>query len=147
MVSPGHPGAQKLSWRTIFSSSYVILGSTPREDGMGRYDELAKNQRRAVLDSQGVTEPSLRRAVAARAAALGGGPSAPAEITEQIPESLRAYVDSIALHAYEITDEDIAALRRTWSEDEVFEVSVAAAVGAGLARLERGLAILQGDAK
>jgi len=114
---------------------------------MGRYDELAENQRRAILDSQGVTEPSLRRAVAARAAALGGGPAVPADITGEIPEPFRAYVDAVALHAYRITDEDVAALRREESEDAVFEVSVAAAVGAGLARLERGLAILRGGVR
>jgi len=110
---------------------------------MGRYDELAENQRRAILDSEGVTAPSLRRAVAARAAALGGGPAAPEDSTGEIPEKLRAYVDAVALHAYRITDEDVAELRREASEDTVFEVSVAAAVGAGLARLERGLAILR----
>jgi hypothetical protein len=114
---------------------------------MGRYDELAENQRRAVLESPGVTQPALRRAVAARAAALGGGPAASEEILAEIPEGLRQYVDDVALHAWRITGEDIAALRRTWSEDAVFEVSVAAAVGAGLARLERGLAILRGGAK
>jgi len=115
---------------------------------MGRYDELAENQRRAVLDSQGVTERPLRRAVAARAAALGGGPAAPAEIPEEIPEGLRQYVDDIALHAWRITDEDVAALRRAgWSEDVIFEISVSAAVGGALARLERGLAILRGGVR
>jgi|tagenome__1003787_1003787.scaffolds.fasta_scaffold20693868_3 alkylhydroperoxidase family enzyme len=112
---------------------------------MGRYDELVENQRRAVLESQGVTERPLRRAVAARAAALGGGPVSE-EASAEIPETLRAYVDSIALHAYRITDEDLEALRRSGrSEDEIFEVSVAAAVGAGLARLKRGLAALKGE--
>ncbi|MFY9822560.1 MAG: hypothetical protein WAM82_14340, partial [Thermoanaerobaculia bacterium] len=72
-----------------------------------------------------------------------GGPAAPEESVAQIPESLRGYVDSVALHAYRISDDDVAALRRDWSEDEVFEVSVAAALGAGLARLERGLSILR----
>ncbi|HEV7509733.1 MAG TPA: hypothetical protein VGS07_32975 [Thermoanaerobaculia bacterium] len=114
---------------------------------MGRYDELAENQRRAVLESPGVMEPELRQAVAARAAAVGGGPAVGGEIVGKIPESLRAYVDSIALHAYRITDEDVAALQREWSEDAIFEISVATAVGAGLARLERGLAILQGGGR
>jgi len=115
---------------------------------MGRYDELVENQRRAVLESPGVTEPALRRAVAARAAALGGEPPAAGEITEEIPETLRAYVDAVALHAYRLTEGDIAELRRAgWPEDAVFEVSVAASVGAGLARLERGLAILKGGGR
>jgi hypothetical protein len=112
---------------------------------MQRYDELAADQRRAILDSQGVTDLSLRRAVAARAAELSGGAAAG---TGEIPENLREYVDAIALHAYRITDEDLQALRRAgWPEDAIFEVSVAASVGAGLARLERGLAVLRGGAQ
>lgn len=109
---------------------------------MGRYTELAENQRRAILESEGVTKPALRRAVFARSAELSGGPAAGAE---EIPENLREYVDAVALHAYRITDEDLKELRRAGhSEDAIFEVSVAAAVGAGLARLERGLGILRG---
>ena len=115
---------------------------------MGRYDELVENQRRAVLESPGVTEPALRRAVAARAAALGGGPAAPEEILAKIPAGLRRYVDDVALHAYRITDDDVAALLRAgWSEDAVFEISVSAALGGALARLERGLAPLRGGAR
>ena len=109
---------------------------------MARYAELAENQRRAALESEGVTDPALRRAVFARAVELSGGEAAG---TEAIPADLRQYVDTVALHAYRITDEDLQALRRAgWSEDAIFEVSVAAAVGAGLARLERGLGILRG---
>jgi len=112
---------------------------------MARYDELVEKQRHAILDSQCETDLALRRAVAARAAELGGGPAVG---KGEIPENLREYVDAIALHAHRITDEDVAALRRAgWSEDAVFEVSVAASVGAGLARLERGLAVLRGGAR
>ena len=115
---------------------------------MGRYDELVENQRRAVLESPGVTAPALRRAVAARAAALGGGPAAAPEIAEEIPETLRAYVDAVALHAWRITGEEVAALGRDgWSEAAIFEVSAAASVGAGLARLERSLAVLKGGGR
>jgi hypothetical protein len=112
------------------------------EDGMARYTELAENQRRAALESEGVTDSALRRAVFARSVELSGGVAAEAE---KIPESLREYVDDVALHAYQITDEDLQELRRAgYSEDAIFEVSVAAAVGAGLARLERGFGILRG---
>lgn len=109
---------------------------------MGRYTDLVENQRRAVLETPGVTDPALRHAAFARSVELSGGLTAGAE---EIPESLRKYVDDIALHAYRITDEDLQELRRAgWSEDEIFEVSVTASVGAGLARLERGLGILRG---
>lgn len=109
---------------------------------MARYEELVENQRRAALESEGVTDPALRRAVFARSAELSGGAAAG---VEEIPADLRKYVDTVARHAYRITDEDIQGLRRAGcSEDAIFEVSVAAAVGAGLERLKRGLGILRG---
>lgn len=113
---------------------------------MARYTELAENQRRAILESQGVADPALRHAVFARSVELSGGLTAGAGAgAGEIPENLREYVDTVAFHAYRITDEDLQELRRAgWSEDEIFEVSVAASVGAGLARLERGLGILRG---
>lgn len=57
---------------------------------------------------------------------------------------LSAYVDKVRQHAYRVTDEDLATLRRSGlSEDMIFEVTVAAALGAGLVRLRVGLAALQ----
>ena len=51
----------------------------------------------------------------------------------------------MALHAYRTTDQDIVALRTAgYSEDAIFEITLSAALGAGLARLERGLAALKG---
>jgi hypothetical protein len=112
---------------------------------MARYIELTENQRRAALESPGVTEPALRRAVFARSAELSGGAAAG---VEEIPADLRKYVDTAARHAYRITDEDVQALRQAgYSEDAIFEISVAASVGAGLSRLERGLGILRGGEK
>lgn len=113
---------------------------------MGRHMELVERLRQTVLEGRGKTDPRLRQAVAARAAELGGGPSGAEEV--EIPEGLRKHVETTARHAYRITDEDVDTLRRAgYSEDEIFEVSVSAAVGAGLARLERGLALLEEDAK
>jgi alkylhydroperoxidase family enzyme len=55
-------------------------------------------------------------------------------------------VDKVAQHAYKVTDEDVAALQAAGnSDDAVFEVTVAAALGAALARLERGMAALRGE--
>jgi alkylhydroperoxidase family enzyme len=111
---------------------------------MRRYSELVERLRKAVLDGRGVTDPALRQAVAARSAELGGGPDAPRGT--EIPASLREFVDKAALHAYRITDEEVAALRRAgYSEDAIFETAISAAIGGGLARLERGLAALEGD--
>ena len=96
----------------------------------------------AVLSTPGETAPSLRRAVEGRAAELGGRSSG--ERNEVSPE-MAAYVDKVALHAYETTDSDIEALQEAgYSEDAIFEITLSAALGAGIARLERGLAALRG---
>ncbi len=53
---------------------------------------------------------------------------------------LAGYVAKVAGAAYKITDADIAALQAAGrSEDEIFEVTVAAAVGAALQCLEAGM--------
>ena len=60
------------------------------------------------------------------------------------PEAMRPYLDKVRLHAYRITDGDVAALRHAGhTEDEIFEHTVAAAAGAGLERLEAGLRTLR----
>lgn len=110
---------------------------------MRRYMELVERLRSSVLQGKGKADSVLRQAVAARSAELGGGPAAPSG--PAIPAALRDFVDKTALHAHQITDEEIQALLRAgWSEDEVYEVAVSAAIGGGFARLERGLAALEG---
>ena len=54
-----------------------------------------------------------------------------------------AYLDKVRRHAYKTTDEDVAALKDAgYSEDEIFEHTVSAAVAAGLERLDAGLRVL-----
>jgi len=97
----------------------------------------------ALLTGPGDTEPSLRRAVESFSAQLGGGPSSQ---TDAIPPELVSYVKKVALHAYKTTNEDIEVLRKAgYSEDAIFEIIVSAALGAGMARLERGLEALKGN--
>lgn len=110
--------------------------------GSERIRALMADVRAAVLGGRGVTEPAVRQAAAARAAAIGGHPLSEGGA---LPEGLAAYVETVARHAYRVTDEQVAALLAAgYSEDAVFEVTVSAALGAGLARLERGLAALEG---
>ena len=60
------------------------------------------------------------------------------------PPELRAYLEKVRLHAYQVTDGDIERLKTAgFSEDEIFEHTVAAAVAAGLERLDAGLAVLR----
>jgi alkylhydroperoxidase family enzyme len=59
------------------------------------------------------------------------------------PPEFGAYLEKVRLHAYRVTDADVQSLKDAgYSEDQVFEHTVSAAVAAGLARLEAGLAAL-----
>jgi alkylhydroperoxidase family enzyme len=61
-----------------------------------------------------------------------------------VPPGLDDWVTKAHEHAYDVTDADVAALRRAgYSEDAIFEATVAAAVGAGLARFEAGVRALR----
>ncbi len=108
-----------------------------------QHDAVTRRLVEAVLTSPGETDLALRRAVEAYAAELGGRPN---EQAGKLPAELAAYVTKIARHAYKTTDEDTEALRQAgYSEDAILEITLSAALGAGIARLERGLAVLKGD--
>lgn len=105
--------------------------------------------REALLQGPGETPAALRAAIAARAASLGGRAANVAEANDVAAASpaLAAYVDKVALHAYRVVDRDVAALREAGhGEEAIFEITLSAALGAGLGRLERGLAALRGQA-
>jgi alkylhydroperoxidase family enzyme len=53
------------------------------------------------------------------------------------------YLEQVRTGAYAILDEDVEALKQAGcSEDEIFEQTVAAAVGEGFRRLDAGLRAL-----
>jgi hypothetical protein len=53
------------------------------------------------------------------------------------PEPMRDYLAKVHARAYTITDADVEALKAAGlSEDEIFEQTVAVAVGEGLRRLD-----------
>ena len=63
-----------------------------------------------------------------------------------LPAPVASYVDKVARHAYTVTDADVSALQQAGhSDDSIFEITVAATVGAALYRLERGMAALRGE--
>ena len=80
-----------------------------------------------VLNGPGESEPSLRQA-----AADGAG----------VDPDLQSLVNKIHNHAYRVTDDDIARLQATHSDDELFEIVVSAALGASRRRLLAGLRAL-----
>ncbi|HKW39938.1 MAG TPA: hypothetical protein VJN39_01690 [Gemmatimonadales bacterium] len=96
----------------------------------------------AVLATPGATTEQLRRAVVVRAARS----SAPGPLSPALSPALAAYVDKVARHAHRVSDDDVAALQRAGhSDDALFELTVSAALGAALGRLERGLRALRGE--
>jgi alkylhydroperoxidase family enzyme len=111
---------------------------------MERHMPLAHKLVDSVPTAAGDTDRALRGAIEARSAALGGRPGAAGG--GDIPEALRAYVDKVARHAYKVTDRDLDDLKQAgYSEDAIFEITLSAALGAGMSRLERGLAALEGE--
>ena len=105
-----------------------------------RYSEQVRRLGEAVWDGPGDSAPALRRAVAERAASFGGRATATAP---EVPPALVAYVDTVARHAYKTTDAHVAALKQAgYSEDAIFELTLAAALGAARLRLDAGLRAL-----
>ncbi|MDQ2969213.1 MAG: hypothetical protein M3R37_12970 [Actinomycetota bacterium] len=59
------------------------------------------------------------------------------------PPELSGYLEKVRLHAYKVTDRDVDELKAAgFSEDQIFEHTVSAAVAAGLERLNAGLGTL-----
>ena len=88
---------------------------------------LRNNVVKRVLDGAGVAVPARRRVAF-------DGTGAPPE--------LQALIDKVEAHAYNVTDDDLRRLQATYSDDELFEIIVAAALGASERRLLAGLEAL-----
>jgi alkylhydroperoxidase family enzyme len=63
-----------------------------------------------------------------------------------IPGVLGSYVKKVAHNAYDVTNDDILWLRKNgYTEDQIFEATVSAALGTGLLRIDSGLKALQAE--
>lgn len=90
-------------------------------------DDRFAAQRRQIEDrllaGPAESSPALRAAAAANAGDL--------------PADLAAYVDKVHRHAYRVTDDDVAAMRAAGrTEDEIVEITWAAAAGAASAHFD-----------
>jgi alkylhydroperoxidase family enzyme len=82
-----------------------------------------------VLEGKGVADRSARQA------AFSGEP---------LPAPLDDYLKKVRDDSHQVTDDDFARLRAAgFSEDEIFELTIAAAVGAAERGLQAGLAVLR----
>jgi alkylhydroperoxidase family enzyme len=60
------------------------------------------------------------------------------------PAAMQPYLDQVHNGAYRISDRDVESLRAAgFTEDEIFEQTVSAAVAEGLARLDAALGVLR----
>lgn len=88
------------------------------------HGDVVADLRHAVLDAPATTDPALR------AAAAAGDP---------LPEPWQSYATTVRDASYRITDTDTDRLTAAgYSEDQIFEVTVAAAVGAALRSFDAG---------
>jgi alkylhydroperoxidase family enzyme len=98
---------------------------------------------KSLVIRQATVDPYHRRLSRVQNAVLSGPGTLPAAIRQtiseghELPGALGAYARKVAEHAYLITDEDIAELKQAhYADDQIFEATVSAALGAGLVRLD-----------
>jgi alkylhydroperoxidase family enzyme len=65
----------------------------------------------------------------------------------ELPDPLGAYAAKVRDQSYRITDADFAMLTAAgFSDDAIFEITIAAALGAALQRLDAGMRAVRGSA-
>ena len=95
------------------------------------YVNKMERLRYAVVSSPGSLAPNIRQAISE-----GEYGSTP----------LGAFAQKVAEHAFMVDDDDIRELHRAhYSDDQIFEAAVSAALGAGLYRLERVRGLLHAN--
>lgn len=95
---------------------------------------------RAILASRASTRVEVRASVADYCRALARDPSTPNPFTG----ALAVWVEKVARHAYKTLPAEVTALRgECRSEDEIFELTVAAAYGAARGRYDQALRALE----
>lgn|SRR5262245_22567230 len=81
-----------------------------------------------ILEGDGMASHALRRAAFDNA---------------RLAEPLRTLIDKVVKHAYKVTDDDVAAVKRLGlSEDQIFEVVVCAAIGEATRQYKKARAAL-----
>lgn len=96
-------------------------------------------------------DPHAKKMERLRHAVLSGPGSLPHHVRQAIskgvglPGALEVFVQKINAEASTVTDDDIDELRAHYTDDQIFEAIVSAAVGAGLFRLDCVLNLLRSN--
>jgi alkylhydroperoxidase family enzyme len=115
------PGLYNRSGDLMLRMSSLVV----KQPAFDPYDRKFRRLQKAVLSGPGSLAPAIRQT-----------------ISEGRPLSgvLGTYAEKVSQHAYMVTDEDIAELHQAdYTDDQIFEATVCAALGAGLLRLEQVL--------
>jgi len=103
-------------------------------DGCIRPTEVEEGRER-LLSANGEADPELRQSVEAFVAGKWGSPRPAAAA---LPDDLTTYCEKLALHAHQITDEDVDALRAAgYSNGEIYEITIVGSFGVALIGLEQ----------
>lgn len=120
-------GYKRLSGFWISGSNNSAMRGLNTDPYTNKMDRL----RYAVIRGPGSLAPNIRQAISE--GAYGSSP-------------LGAFAQKVAEHAFMVNDDDIRELHRAhYSDDQIFEAAVSAALGAGLYRLDCVLAILRAN--
>ena len=118
--------------RSLHRFGYSFPGFLLADGKTTSHGDAVQNLGHAVLDAPATTDPALR------AAAATGDP---------LPEPWQSYTAMVREASYKVTDTDIGRLTAAGhAEDQIFEVTVAAAVGAALRCFDAGRRVLKQNA-
>jgi hypothetical protein len=93
----------------------------------------AANRFRELVVDRAINGPGMAGSASRRAAFENHG----------VDEGARPLIDKVARHAWKVTDDDVAAAKAAGvREDEIFELTVCAALGQATRQLDAALAVL-----